>query len=231
MFYPEVPALVIHGSLVPRTVILPGGLGYDAGRTVFHATTPVGLACASCHPEGRDDGLVWDFAELGKRRTQNLSGGILSRAPYHWSGDMTDLHVLMDDVFANRMAAGAATRSQQLSLGPWLDRLPAPLAAPAADPAAVGRGKILFESAALACVTCHSGQALTTNELKNVGTGGMFKVPSLVGVGGRAPYMHDGCAATLLDRFGSCGGSDAHGVTSQLGAAQLADLVAFLETL
>lgn len=57
----------------------------------------------------------------------------------------------------------------------------------------------------------------------------VFKVPSLLGVGARARFMHDGRAATLSDRFGSCGGGDAHGVTSQLAAAELADLVSFLE--
>lgn len=43
-------------------------------------------------------------------------------------------------------------------------------------------------------------------------------------------FLHNGCAATLLDRFGSCGG-DAHGKTSTLSAARLSDLIAYLETL
>jgi hypothetical protein len=43
--------------------------------------------------------------------------------------------------------------------------------------------------------------------------------------------MHEGCAATLADRFGACGGGDAHGKTSHLTAEQRADLVAYLETL
>jgi cytochrome c peroxidase len=65
-----------------------------------------------------------------------------------------------------------------------------------------------------------------------VGTGGKFKVPSLIAVGYEAPYLHDGCAATLRDRFGpACGGGDAHGHTQQLTAAQVDDLVAYLESL
>jgi cytochrome c peroxidase len=59
----------------------------------------------------------------------------------------------------------------------------------------------------------------------------MFKVPSLLGVAVRAPYMHDGCAATLRDRFGACGGGDLHGKTSTLSETQLSDLIAFLESL
>ena len=44
--------------------------------------------------------------------------------------------------------------------------------------------------------------------------------------------MHDGCAATLRDRFNpACGGGDRHGVTSQLSSAQIDDLVAYLQTL
>jgi hypothetical protein len=50
-------------------------------------------------------------------------------------------------------------------------------------------------------------------------------------VGARAPFLHDGCAPTLLDRFGTCGGGDLHGRTSQLTAAELADMAAYLESI
>ena len=41
----------------------------------------------------------------------------------------------------------------------------------------------------------------------------------------------DGCAATLMDRFVTCGGGDAHGATSTLNSAQLTDLVTYLDSL
>jgi mono/diheme cytochrome c family protein len=232
IFYPEVPAIVAHGPNggTARTMMLPGTFGYDSGRELFHVQTPVGIACASCHPEGHDDGLVWKFS-FGERRTQSVAGGIMARAPFHWVGDMTTLDKLMDDVFAVRMAAGTPTRSQQLSLGPWLDRIPAPAAPVALDQAAVDRGRVLFESAELACVTCHNGPQLTNNARVDVGTGGLFKVPALVGIGARAPFMHTGCAQTLADRFTTCGNSELHGRTAHLDPTQVADLVAFLETL
>jgi cytochrome c peroxidase len=90
---------------------------------------------------------------------------------------------------------------------------------------------VLFESAELGCVTCHNGALLTNNQRVNVGTSGSFKVPSLRGVGARAPFMHDGCAGTLTERFTKCGNSQLHGKTAQLDAIQIADLVAYLETL
>ena len=55
-------------------------------------------------------------------------------------------------------------------------------------------------------------------------------MPSLIGVGNRAPYMHDGCAATLADGS-ALGGGDQHGVTSTLTPADVSDLVAYLKTL
>lgn len=237
-YYPEVPALVVRDQLAfnasPRVIKLPGGIGYDAGRNVFHAQTTSGLACASCHPEGRDDGLVWTFAELGSRRTQSLAGGILERAPYHWTGDQATLHILMDDVFAVRMGGGKATDSQVASIGPWLDRVPAPkgLSTTTVDPGRVARGKALFESNETRCASCHNDALYTNNTVQDVGTGGAFKVPSLLGVGYRAPFMHTGCAATLAQRFdATCGGGDKHGHTSQLTAADIDDLVGYLETL
>jgi hypothetical protein len=56
-------------------------------------------------------------------------------------------------------------------------------------------------------------------------------VPSLVGIGTRGPFMHDGCAKTLRERFGACGGGDKHGVTSTLKPAELNDLLTYLNTI
>ncbi|HEY6878319.1 MAG TPA: cytochrome-c peroxidase, partial [Polyangiales bacterium] len=72
----------------------------------------------------------------------------------------------------------------------------------------------------------------TNNKSFNVGTGGMFQVPTLNGLALHPPFMHDGCAATLRERFDpACGGADRHGHTSHLTEEELADLVSYLETL
>jgi mono/diheme cytochrome c family protein len=236
IFYPEKPALVVRsaGGAGKRLIPLTGEASHDGGRRIFHGQTRLQLACASCHPEGRDDGRVWLFAQEGPRRTQSLAGDLLARAPFHWSGDMRSLDVLMDDVFAVRMGGGEVTPSQKRALATWLGRIPAPAPGPVASEAAAARGRAIFESAEAACATCHNGALLTNNLLVDVGTGDRFKVPSLVGIGARAPFMHDGCAPTLTERFTSgafCGGGDAHGRTSHLTEAQIADLVAYLESL
>ena len=229
VYYPELPALVIHHAGSSRTIRLPGPFGYDAGRALFHRQTRSGLACASCHPEGREDGQVWEFG-FGPRRTQSLAGGILSRAPFHWNGDMADIDQLMTEVFEQRMAAFTSTHAEHVSLGPWLDRIPAPSPV-LGDAAAIARGEALFNAPEQGCLSCHQGESFTTNVLADVGTGGMFKTPSLIGVGARAPFLHNGCALTLRDRFGVCGGGEAHGRTAHLTQDEISDLVAYLESL
>lgn len=233
VFYPEAPALIVRPGAGPiaHRIDLPGAGHNDPGRNVFHRQTPLKISCASCHPEGRDDGIVWNFATDGVRRTQSLAGNILDRAPYHWSGDEGSLPVLLDDVFAKRMSGGTLTPAQKAALGPWLNRVPAPAAA-SVDPSAVARGAAIFETASVGCVSCHNGALLTNNQRFDVGTGGQFKVPSLIGVGARPPFMHNGCAATLMDRFVTCGGAPGvHGNTSTLSPEQLKDLVSYLDSL
>jgi mono/diheme cytochrome c family protein len=174
---------------------------------------------------------VWSFVGIGRRRTQTFRGGLLGTEPFHWDGDQKDLGMLMTTVFQKRMS-GPTLRDDQLAvLGKWIDRLPNLPTSKPVDEAAVARGSAIFHDAEAACSGCHTGASLTSNKTVDVGTGGMFQVPSLRGIAHRAPYLHTGCAATLADRFGPCGGGDDHGKTSNLTKAQIADLVAYLETL
>jgi mono/diheme cytochrome c family protein len=214
-----------------RAIPLPGRARKHTGHELFHTSTIGGIACASCHPEGRDDGQVWNFANLGPRRTQSLAGGIAGTEPFHWSGDMANFTMLVSDVFGSRMSGPNIQLVHADSLKKWIDKIPRMEAPGASDAEAAARGKAIFNDSAVGCGTCHGGARLTNNQNVSVNTGGVFQVPSLVGIAWRAPYMHEGCAATLDDRFGPCGGGDGHGQTSQLTAEQRADLVAYMETL
>ena len=203
----------------------------DPGHRLFHDATPGKLACASCHPEGGEDGRVWRFVGQGSRRTQSLRGGIMDTAPFHWSGDQPTLDHLMADVFQGRMGGAAVERSQVTALGRWLEQVPTIAPSRPTDTAAVERGRALFDSPTLACATCHRGTDLAIAGNFDVGTGGAFQVPPLHNVGFRAPFLHDGCATTLVERFTRCGGGDKHGLTSRLSSAEIDDLVAYLENL
>src|SRR5262245_18110072 len=96
---------------------------------------------------------------------------------------------------------GARRDDDQIThLEQWLDT-EAPPAAPPGDGASIARGKALFEGAA-GCSDCHVGAQKTNNKTAFVGTGSFFQVPRLTAIRWRAPYLHDGCAPTLADRFG-----------------------------
>ncbi len=201
----------------------------DTGHDIFHANAGAQVACASCHAEGADDGRVWSFAQLGSRRTPSLRGTVGGTAPYHWDGAMTDFAMLEHEIFEGRMSGPQLSSSQLDVLAAWVGAIPAPPPMTSGDPAAIARGKAFFTGSA-GCIGCHSGPKHTNNTTVDVGTGSAFQVPPLVGVAWRAPYLHDGCAATLRERFTSCGGP-MHGSTSAMTSAEIDDLVSYLKSL
>lgn len=106
------------------------------------------------------------------------------------------------------------------------------------------RGKALFLSSELRCADCHVPPRFTDSTtnflLHDVGTltpasgnrlGGPLPgidTPTLVGLWNTAPYLHDGSALSLESVLVSRNSNDQHGVTSQLSATQVSDLVAYL---
>jgi mono/diheme cytochrome c family protein len=216
----------------PTAVKLSDASRDDSGHDIFHTGAGALIACASCHPEGGDDGFVWTLnGDL--RRTPSMRGTIEGTAPYHWPGDEANFSVLTNDVYTNRMAGGPLEPAQLSALQGWVQTIPAPPAPSWVDAAAAARGQVPFERSDTGCSTCHSGAKFTNNETLDVGTGGAFQVPPLVGVSWRFPFLHDGCAQTLAERFALDGGCDtpAHGTTSQLSAQDLSDLIAYLESI
>ncbi len=228
----EPSQLQVLTSVAPRIIDLGGGTRLDTGHEIFHRDAGAQIACASCHGEAGDDGHVWSFDTLGPRRTQSVNVGLEGTEPFHWSGDMDDLPMIMNEVFVGRMGGVNQSSARVAALSGWLFDQRAPQALRDADDAAAQRGKHLFESSDVKCGSCHTGSALTNNKTVDVGTGEPLQVPSLVGIAYRAPFIHNGCAQTLRDRFDpECGGGDLHGHTSQLDDGQIDDLVAYLETL
>ena len=101
----------------------------------------------------------------------------------------------------------------------------------------MARGKTIFDGSA-GCTSCHVGAIGTLATNQDIGKTDVLgdkrplQVPSLLDVADRAPFMHDGCAHTLMDRFTdvSCGGAS-HGNTASLGQDDLLSLTTYLESL
>jgi DNA-binding beta-propeller fold protein YncE/mono/diheme cytochrome c family protein len=202
----------------------------DAGLRMFFMDSGLGVSCSSCHPEGGDDGHTWNLPE-GLRRTMPLEGGLMERAPFHWDGSLPDMDALVNLVMKTRMALAANPSTAQIaSMSAFLEQLPDLPTTDSLDTAAVARGQALFRRADVACATCHSGAQLTDNRFYDVGTGGKFVTPTLRGVGLRPSLFHDGCAKSIADRFGACGGVN-HGRPDLLSVSEQADVIEYMRSL
>jgi cytochrome c553 len=230
--------VVVIDGIVFQTIALDAASAFDPGHDLFHhdASPTSAIACASCHPEGHDDGHTWDFDTEGLRRTQTVAGGVLATVPLHWNGDLKGMNDIVSEVFVHRMGGAAPDASHVQALARWIDAIPRYPASPTGTQAQIAHGAQLFGSTG--CAACHSGAHFTNDQNVDVGTGAAgqtFQVPTLLGVAARAPYMHDGCAATLADRFdpaqAGCNGGEMHGHTAQLSSSDVGDLIAYLETL
>ena len=113
---------------------------------------------------------------------------------------------------------------------------------------AAKRGQQIFQSPTTKCAECHSGPYYCDSQpgdvdafkRHDVGTGlddpselmdPAYDTPTLLGVYRSAPYLHHGKAATLKDVITTQNAKDQHGVTSQLSASEVDDLVEFLQSL
>lgn len=166
-------------------------------------------------------------------------------ANWHNRGVAT-LAIRVETVFMT--SGGARSRPPRVlmwALAQYLRSLPAPppLRKTAAPSPASERGRLLFREQG--CVACHRPPLYSSSErvtLEQVGTDmaaglspvrgtGYWRVPSLRGVGGNAPYLHHGAFATLEAMFDGQRDEPGHEFGLGLDAGDRADLLAFLRTL
>lgn len=209
-----------------RRMQLSGPSRADTGHAIFHDDAGVGIACASCHPEGGDDGRVWRFSTIGGRHTPALDVGLRGTEPFHWAGELASMGELLDEVHAHRMGAELQGPERQRAFERFLYAMPVP--APHREPdEAATRGHAVFE--ALGCATCHAGDALTTNETVEIGAPVPLQVPTLRAVASHPPYMHDGGAEDLHEAVWDMVVRTRP--QAEPSAEEVEDLVAYLETL
>jgi DNA-binding beta-propeller fold protein YncE len=218
------------------------------GRRIFHRTDDArissdGRACASCHPDGREDALTWSTPD-GPRQTIMLAGRIASTAPYSWLGAHANLEAHLATTFQRLGGTGLTSVPSRFDevdalvaylngmRGPELKDAPSP---PSSRAALVAAGEAIFKAPAQGCVTCHMGGPGTDAATHDVGSGvsadrnAPFDTPSLRFVSGTAPYFHDGRYATLDDLLNGSDGKMGH--TLQLSRHNVQALKAYLETL
>jgi len=249
------PELGVVPELAAKTVALPieDKLSPEAsiGRKLFHDATDTrisqqaAVSCATCHPDGRNDGRTWQFV-FGPRNTPQLGGSILDTAPFHWPGDVQTVADLNQMTVLSFMGGTGLDAGSFQYIAAYIDQLrPAPSTAHLRTlTAAEQHGKEIFESDATQCTTCHAGRHGTDNlghDIKSASQAGQFnfsgvdittfQTPVLHGLARSAPYFHDGRFATLDDMVNAEVATNVMGHGSQLSSDDRADLVAYLKTL
>ncbi len=182
------------------------------------------------------------------RRTPMLAGRVRAPGPYGWVGESPDLVDRMRAGFGLHRWGGLPKHQPQnldaraLRLATFLRTglTPPPREQRELDPVET-KGKELFMNDALQCVRCHipgteyTDRAvyplpkLTRQADFDEPKTGELRVPSLLYLEGRAPYLHDGSAATLDDLLAK--NNDRMGKTNQLSKEQRGALAAYLRTL
>ncbi len=219
----------------PAATASASGSGLPAaiarGRRLFNAVdgrvAADGRACASCHTDGRDDGLVWNTPE-GKRQTPMLAGRLDGTAPYGWTRDAKTFHSYVEGT-VQRLRGKGFTKEELDDLSSYVMSLRTPPKA-SGDEQLVKRGAEVFASTEAACSTCHSGDKTTDGKRHVVDKEtAQFATPSLRFVGGTGPYFHDGRYGSLRALLVS---DDPNmGRAKKLPAADLDALEAYLKSL
>jgi DNA-binding beta-propeller fold protein YncE len=247
-FSDSVSTVDLSARSVVGGISLSRGTGNDRereGERLFNDATichQSWQSCASCHPDGRVDGLNWDLLNDGSGNPKNTKSLVLCcHTPPAMSLGVRETaeeavrsglrHIL----FASRPESEATAIVDYLrSLQP----MPSPRLEKGSLTRSARRGKALFESARTGCSTCHPPGLFTDLQSYDVGTrapgdkaSDKFDTPTLVEFWRTAPYLHDGSAATVRDVLTTRNPNDQHGRTSRLSHQQIEDLCAYLLSL
>lgn len=193
-------------------------------------------SCASCHPDGRADGLNWDLLNDGMGNPKQTKSLLLSvQTPPVMVTGIRD---------SAQTAIGTGMRFIQFAVRPEEDlkaigayvAAMKPVPSPYLDgdrlSKAAKRGLKVFEKAG--CAQCHPAPLYTDLRTYNVGLGlgreqeTPFDTPTLVENWRTAPFLYDGRAATMQDVLTTCNPNDTHGNTRGLSEKDLADLIEFI---
>jgi cytochrome c peroxidase len=129
------------------------------------------FACASCHPDGRHDGMVWQIG-AGPRRTPILATRVQGTGPFNWLGteDKLESNVLKT---VHRLGGAGITQEEAASLSTYISLYMDGLDNPnqGRNSALVSEGRRLFHSGAVGCSGCHdSSTEFTDGSMHDVGS-------------------------------------------------------------
>lgn len=227
------PTVVAHSDAVAASRLSAEA---QSGRELFRRGNAAevssfgAMACASCHPEVRADGLSWRL-QGNNLQTPFLAGRIAGAHPFKWDGKDPNIQASLINT-VQRLGGFGINEQQATELAAFLESVEAPRAPTVEDPAAVARGQKLFESDTTGCISCHNGPLYTDQNQYDLDTDlDEADTPSLIGLASSAPYYHDGSARTLDALLRGNASIHGMGTIAPLSDTEISDLVQYLETL
>ena len=226
-----------------RDRVRRGEMLYNDGSMCFQQWQ----SCASCHPDGRVDGLNWDLLNDGMGNPKQTKSEIYSHVtpPTMVTGIRKDMHTCNA---AGLVHIQFVTRPEEdvHCFDAYVERMkpvPSPYLVNGKLSARAQRGEKLFVKAK--CADCHTpdkkapgGEPLWTDlKLYDVGlgtateAGRKFDTPTLAECWRTAPYLYDGRALTMEEVLTTCNPNDTHGETSKLTPEQIKDLAEYVLSL
>ena len=221
------------GPKQEATAVRQGEMLFNSAEICFQTWQ----SCATCHPDGRADGLNWDLMNDGMGNPKQTKSLLLSHKtpPTMISGIRKNAEVCVRSgiryiQFAVRPPEDAEAIDEYCKA---LVPVESPYLEKGKLSAAAKRGKDIYITAG--CASCHPLDDLMT-DLKQydlgmqdpMDKGKKWDTPTLREIWRTAPYMFDGRSATMMDVLTKHNPNDVHGKTASLTPKQLADLEAFI---
>ncbi len=204
-------------------------------------------SCASCHPDGRIDGLNWDLLNDGMGNPKQTKSELYVQwtPPTMITGIRKHMHEcnmagLIHIQFVTRPEEDVHCFDAYCTA---MKPVPSPYLVDGQLSARAKRGERLFKKAK--CADCHTVDAKGPNgerlwtDLKpyDVGTGvatevgRKFDTPTLAECWRTAPYLYDGRARTMEEVLTTANPGDKHGETSKLTPEEIKDLAEYVLSL
>jgi mono/diheme cytochrome c family protein len=207
----------------------------DAGRRLFFAannpmmaTVGGGVSCATCHFDGRTDGITWTFAR-GPRQTPNLNVKLENTLPVGWAGNVATVADEGFNTSQKLMGGTGLTMGHTRQIEKFLFNM-REIDSPYknVNDEKVVRGAAVFSN--VGCVSCHNGASFTDGKVYSMLSLTAVNTPALKGIAASAPYFHDGSASDLADVIDRASKGEM-GTAFTISADEKSDLVAYLKSL
>jgi YVTN family beta-propeller protein len=169
-------------------------------------------SCATCHPDGRVDGLNHDLMDDGLGTFKDTSSLLLAHEsePNGWQGIRPTAEINVAAKVRHLLFAVRPEEDIQVIMAYIRSLEPAPSPHYRYDEdgrplTSVAAGRALFESEEVGCATCHPAPIYTDNQSHDVGSRSQydrvdeFYTPSLVECWRTGPYLHDGRYLTIRE--------------------------------